>query len=110
MFNIDELLLLPLSISIYAVLLPLLTMLTSLAQHVVERDRVSDQEIALVSSKSTVPEKIEVALIKKKKEGAKTEPWALLEGSLFCRSLCTCHPDSILAFFSRKRTADKNPL
>lgn len=73
-----------------------------------ERDRVSDQEIALVSSKSNAPEKIEVALIKKGETKAK--PWALLEGSLPSRSLCTCHLDSIPAFFPGKRTADKNTL
>jgi len=83
-------------------------MFTPLAEYIVERNRVSDQEIALVSSKSNTPEKIEVAFIKKGE--AKAKPWALLEGSLSSRSLCTCHPDSIPAFFSRKRTADKNPL
>lgn len=77
-------------------------------EYIVERDYVSDQEIALVSSKSNIPEKIEVALTKKGE--AKAKPWALLEGSLSSRSLCTCHPDSIPPFFSRKRTADKNPL
>lgn len=39
-------------------------MFASLAD-IVEWDRVSDQEIALVSSKLNAPEKIEVALIKK---------------------------------------------
>lgn len=42
--------------------------LPSLAKYTVERDRVSNQEITLVSSKLNAPEKIEVALIKKKEE------------------------------------------
>lgn len=78
------------------------------SEYIVERDRAPGQEIALVSTKSNAPGKIEVALIKKGE--TKVKPWALLEGSLSSRSLCTCHPDSIPAFFSRKRTADKNTL
>lgn len=101
----------PLSILIFilslAVSSPSLIIFLLLAKCIVERDRVSNQEIALVSSKLSAPRKIEVALIKK--EETKVKPRALLEGSLFSRRLCTCHPDSIPAFFSRKRTADKNP-
>lgn len=47
---------------------------------------------------------------KKKGKNEGEKPWALLEGSLSSRRLCTCHPDSIPTFFSRKRTANKNPL
>lgn len=83
--------------------------LLPLAKYIVERVRVSNQEIVLVSSKLSAPEKIEVALIKKK-GGEGEKPWALLEGSLSSHRLCTCHPDSIPTFFSRKRTANKNPL
>lgn len=43
-----------------------LTIFVPLAKYVPEQDRVSNQEIALVSSKLSAPEKIEVALIKKK--------------------------------------------
>jgi len=42
-----------------------------LAKYIVERDRVFNQEIALVSSKLSAPEKIEVALIRKKKREKK---------------------------------------
>lgn len=94
----------------FAVLFSPLTMLLPLAKYIVERDRVSNQEIVLVSSKLSAPEKIEVALIKKRGKNEREKPWALLEGSLSSRRLCTCHPDSIPTFFSRKRTANKNPL
>lgn len=54
-----------LSIAIYAVPFPSLTVFAPLAEYIVKRDPVSDQEIALVSSKSNAPEKIEVAPYKK---------------------------------------------
>lgn len=89
-FNIDGLSPISFSIPIYvsfAVLFSLLTMLLPLAKYIVERDRVSNQEIALVSSKLSAPEKIEVALIKKREKrrrealGASRElaflPWPL---------------------------------
>lgn len=58
-FNIDELSPVSLFISIYAVLFPSIDNVRSFGRVY----RVSDQEIALVSSKSNAPEKIEVALI-----------------------------------------------
>jgi hypothetical protein len=45
--------------------------------YIVKRERVFNQEIALVSSKLSAPEKIEVALIRKKREKERNEGEAL---------------------------------